>query len=98
MKITKENIGQAIYALRQCAKEHEKETVSTFGIVTFSICNDVADYLENIQRLSLIDMPNEEELKKMLPYYPFAHKIDKEIGERLGWERCYNWLNSKIVR
>ena len=38
-------VNEMIYALRQCAKEHENDVVYTGQIVTSSLCRDVADYL-----------------------------------------------------
>ena len=48
MKITHDNLQQVILALRQCAKEHGTERVSTFAIRTTDLCIDVADFLEGL--------------------------------------------------
>ncbi len=44
--------GEYISALRQCAKEHEKDMTPTFQIRVSDLCNDTAKLLENdvIQR------------------------------------------------
>lgn len=47
MTITKDNLHQAIAALRQCAKENENSRTDTGAIRVSDLCNDVADYLEN---------------------------------------------------
>ena len=48
MTITYKNLPQAIQALKQCAKEHEKEYIS-FGVVrTSDLCEDVACFLQGI--------------------------------------------------
>ena len=46
MKITDNNLHQAIAALRQCAKENEGNVTDTGAIRVSDLCNDVADYLE----------------------------------------------------
>ena len=50
MKITKENMHQAIAALRQCAKENENKQTDTGAIRVSDLCNDVADYLERLPK------------------------------------------------
>ena len=45
-QITKNNLSQAIGALRQCAKENENKTTDTGCIRISDLCNDVATYLE----------------------------------------------------
>lgn len=49
MKITKENVKQAIAALRKCANENEGKTTDTGTIIISALCRDVADYLENME-------------------------------------------------
>lgn len=46
MEITKNNLNQAIAALRQCAKENKGRTTDTGNIRVSELCNDVAAYLE----------------------------------------------------
>jgi hypothetical protein len=46
MEITKNNLSQAIGALRQCAKENENKNTDTGCIRVSDLCNDVATYLE----------------------------------------------------
>ena len=46
MEITKQNISQAIAALRQCANENRNKFISTGAIRISDLCDDVADYLE----------------------------------------------------
>ena len=46
MEITKNNLNQAIAALRQCAKENKGRTTDTGNIRVSELCNDVATYLE----------------------------------------------------
>ena len=46
MEITKNNLKQAISALRQCAKENEGRNIDTHKIRISDLCNDVASYLE----------------------------------------------------
>ena len=46
MEITKQNLRQAIAALRQCANENRKRIISTGTIRISDLCDDVADYLE----------------------------------------------------
>lgn len=48
MKITKENLHQAIAALRQCAKENENRQTDTGAVRVTDLCSDVADYLERL--------------------------------------------------
>lgn len=50
MEITKENLHIAIAALRQCAKENENTVTDTGKIRVLSICRDVADYLEQLNK------------------------------------------------
>lgn len=61
MEITRNNLNQAIAALRQCAKENKGRTTDTGNIRVSELCNDVATYLEkeweNIKQAS-------EELEK----------------------------------
>ena len=46
MEITKQNLNQAIAALRQCANENRNTFTITGAIRLSDLCNDVADYLE----------------------------------------------------
>ena len=46
MEITKENLHQAIAALRKCAKENKDKQKDTGAIRISDLCNDVADFLE----------------------------------------------------
>lgn len=46
MELTKDNIKEAINALRQCAKEHKNDNHDTFSTDTYSLCLDVAEFLE----------------------------------------------------
>ena len=46
MTITKDNMHQAIAALRQCAKENENKQTDTGAVRVTDLCNDVADFLE----------------------------------------------------
>lgn len=46
MEITRNNLNQAIAALRQCAKENKGRTTDTGNIRVSDLCNDVATYLE----------------------------------------------------
>ena len=50
MKITKENVKQAIAALRKCANENEWKVTDTGTIIVSTLCRDVADYLENMEK------------------------------------------------
>lgn len=45
MEINKDNLPQAINALRQCARENQNQPYGTGMIIISSLCNDVADYL-----------------------------------------------------
>ena len=57
MTITKENLHQAIAALRQCAKENENRQTDTGAVRVTDLCNDVADYLE---RTHAKDLPTQD--------------------------------------
>jgi hypothetical protein len=46
MKITRNNVNQAIAALRQCAKENRNKNIDTGGIRISDLCDDVADFLK----------------------------------------------------
>ena len=46
MEITRNNLNQAIAALRQCAKENKDRATDTGNIRVSDLCNDVATYLE----------------------------------------------------
>lgn len=48
MKITYENLPQAIQALEQCAQEHKKEYLHTAHIRTADLCEDVACFLRGL--------------------------------------------------
>ena len=48
MKISDNNLNQAIAALRQCAKENEGKATDTGAIRVSDLCSDVADYLETL--------------------------------------------------
>ena len=108
MEITRENIGQAINALRKCAEEHKKDVTPTFGIVVSSICNDVADYLEKIKGLALIEVPSEKEIEDAMktsvtetilcvtPYQTFTQEATDLL--EYAWIKGAEWLKSKIVK
>ena len=57
MTITKDNMHQAIAALRQCAKENENRQTDTGAVRVTDLCNDVADYLE---RTPAKDLPTQD--------------------------------------
>lgn len=46
MEITKQNLRQAIVALRKCADENRDRIISTGKINISRLCDDVADYLD----------------------------------------------------
>ena len=48
MIITYEHLPQAIQALKQCAREHEKEYVPTAHVRTTDLCKDAACFLQSI--------------------------------------------------
>ncbi len=50
MGITDSIKAQAVSALRQCAREHEKDITPTFHIRVSDLCNDVAEYVEKLQK------------------------------------------------
>lgn len=50
MGITESKKAQAVSALRQCAIEHEKDVTYTFNIRVSDLCNDIADYVEELQK------------------------------------------------
>ena len=47
MEISKQNLNQAIAALRQCSDENKNRITNTGHIRVSDLCNDVADYLEH---------------------------------------------------
>lgn len=57
MKITRTNLHQAIVALRKCSEQNKNKEIMTGHIVVSSLCDDVADYLEQSTTA-----PNVEEL------------------------------------
>lgn len=62
MEITKDNLHQAIAALRQCAKENENRQTDTGAVCVTDLCSDVADYLERTpaKDLPTQDLPQED--------------------------------------
>lgn len=58
MTITKENLHQAIAALRQCAKENENRQTDTGAVRVTDLCNDVADYLDRQQGVKIPILSN----------------------------------------
>lgn len=50
MTITKDNLHQAIAALRQCAKENENKQTDTGAVRVSDLCNDVANYLDSLPK------------------------------------------------
>lgn len=48
MNITYEDLPQVIVALKRCAKEHEQELVPTGWIHTTQLCDDVAQFLQEL--------------------------------------------------
>lgn len=50
MEITKERLHVVLEALRKCAKEHENDVVCTGNVKVSSLCRDVADYLEQLDK------------------------------------------------
>lgn len=46
MELKKDNIAEAIKALKQCAIEHKNDNKDTFSIDVYSLCFDVAEFLE----------------------------------------------------
>lgn len=58
MEITKDNLHQAIAALRQCAKENENRQTSTGAVRVTDLCSDVADYLERQQGVKIPILSN----------------------------------------
>lgn len=58
MEITKDNLHQAIAALRQCAKENENRQTDTGAVRVTDLCSDVADYLERQQGVKIPILSN----------------------------------------
>ncbi len=52
MEITKDNLQQAIAALRQCAIENQDNITDTGNIRISDLCSDVANYLEKQPKLT----------------------------------------------
>lgn len=110
MEITKDNITQTISALRQCAKEHKRDNTPTCGIIVSELCTDVADYLEKIKNVDMVQIPNEEEMTSLdikdivLSNYLEDSGTDLDIimhGRHAywcGWCKAIEWLKSKIVK
>lgn len=57
-------IREYISALRQCAKEHEKDITPTFQIIVSDLCKDTAKLLEN----DVVERAEYEKLKSQLDY------------------------------
>ncbi len=69
MEITKNNLHQAIAALRQCAKENKGKQTDTGCIVVSDLCLDVADYLEKTAPSVWHDISKEANLSEFVLLY-----------------------------
>lgn len=108
MEITKDNITQAISALRQCAKEHKRDNTPTCGVIVSELCTDVADYLEKIKGADVIQLPSEKEIEDAMktsvtesilcvsPYTQFTPRATDLL--ECAWMKGAEWLKSKIVK
>lgn len=47
--MTEAKKAEVVIALRKCAKEHEKDVTYTGNVIVSNLCNDVADYVEELQ-------------------------------------------------
>lgn len=95
MGMTESKKAQAVSALRQCAKEHEKDFTYTFCIRVSDLCNDIADYIEELQKEnaelsnSVTELTNTKtelenkvtELEKEIDYYKSRECHWDEIEE-----------------
>lgn len=109
MKITFENLQQAIAALRQCAKENNGRQTDTGAIRVTDLCNDVADYLQRLaddkkHNIWLIDI----QLENVVCIRKFPQDcLPTDMDERLkfaeerqkeaGWDLMEDLLMSGIV-
>lgn len=50
-------------ALRKCAKEHEKDVTYTGNVIVSNLCNDVADYVEELQVENAVLKEQNEKMK-----------------------------------
>lgn len=86
MKITRESLYKAINALRKCAEQESDKEYGTGDIIVPALCNDVADYLEGLDK-------TEEELEEMaLRRYPVRSMIpntnmDYEFHKRKAYRQ-----------
>lgn len=74
MNIKKDNIRQAIEALRKCAKEHENERTDTGSVRVTDLCNDVADYLERPMALPVLATSSNTEKKEFTDFEDYLRQ------------------------
>lgn len=106
MEITKDNLRQAIKALRQCADAHRNDVTPTFSIRVSDLCEDVANYLDKIKIAEIVDLPGDSVIQKKMEdewtWYAYecmdkdeVHDKDSFFG---GFNSAINWIKSKTIR
>ena len=85
MTITKDNMHQAIAALRQCAKENENRQTDTGAVRVTDLCSDVADYLERTpaKDLPTQDLPQEDPGNETISVFENRLRADLNCYVRL---------------
>ena len=89
MGMTESKKAEAVGALRQCAKEHEKDFTYTFNIRVSDLCNDIADYLEELQKENA---ELKEQIEKMKCCYKCKYSNTSSFLYRLEpCNECYSY-------
>lgn len=106
MEITKDNLWQAIKALRQCADAHRNDVTPTFYIRVTDLCEDVANYLDKIKIAEIVDLPNDNAIQKKIEeewsWYVYECMDKDEVHDKdsfiEGFNSAINWIKSKVIR
>lgn len=82
MKITKENLNQAIGALKQCSRENKDRHISTGCIRVSDLCDDLITYLEEPKyAFIVINSSNDSIASQAYSSYGDAEKTWKRLTE-----------------
>lgn len=83
---------QAVGALRKCAKEHEKDVTYTGNVIVTNMCNDVADYVEELQAENAELKERIEKMKCCLNCKKWRYYANYPLcAEKSHFVACESW-------
>lgn len=95
MKITKENLNQAIGALKQCSRENKSRNTDTGNIRISDLCDDLVTYLEEIRFVYIVIKSEDNSIASQI--YSTYEDAEKFWMTQLQGSNLYRILTLRIV-